>query len=167
MNGCEESASARSQLRHRQTWLGRLTSRRRAEKIPRVLIRGALLIIYKRRSWISRSNMADDQKTSTLEKGKLLLIGTAIGALIGGVGALFLAQESGEELKEDIKKATEKLLKELKERVEAAEEMSKEKFDELIEELLEKYTEVKELGEEKIEELREVLEEKWEEFAGD
>jgi len=111
--------------------------------------------------------MSDDQSTSILEKGKLLAIGTAIGALIGGVGALFLAPESGEDLRDEVKKAADKLLKELKERVEAAEEMSKEAYDDLVEELLGKYSEVKELGEEKVEELREVLEEKWNEFAGD
>jgi len=111
--------------------------------------------------------MSDDQQTGGLEKGKLLAIGGAIGALIGGIGAILLAPQSGEETREDIKQAAESLLAELKERVEAAEEMTKEKYEELVDELTEKYSVVKELGEDKIHELKEMLEEKWEEFAGE
>lgn len=111
--------------------------------------------------------MSGDQKSGILDKGKLLAIGAGIGVIAGGLGALLFTPKSGEEVREEIKESVEKLLAELRQKVEEAEEMSKEKYQELVEELVDKYSEVKKLGEDKVGELKEILEEKWEEVVGD
>jgi len=84
-------------------------------------------------------------------------IGFAIGFVVGAVAALFLTTKTGEELREELKKAALDLKKKVEERAGKIKNLTKERYTEIVNNVIANYKKVKELTEKEIDLIKDII----------
>ena len=84
-------------------------------------------------------------------------IGFAIGFVVGAGAALFLTTKTGEELREELKKAALDLKKKVEERAGKIKNLTKERYTEIVNNVIANYKKVKELTEKEIDLIKDII----------
>jgi len=85
------------------------------------------------------------------------MIGFIIGAAVGAVTALFLTTKTGEELKEDLKKAVLDIREKVEEKASKIKNLTKDKYSEIINNVVSNYRKAKEFTQREIDLIKKVL----------
>ena len=85
------------------------------------------------------------------------LIGFAAGLAVGAVAALFLTTKTGEELRNEIKKAVMDIREKAEEKASKVKNITREKYAEIVQSVISSYNKAKEFTEKEIELIKRVL----------
>lgn len=89
-----------------------------------------------------------------MAKSNKFFLATVIGAVVGAIGGLLFAPQSGKKTREDLKKMAMKLGKEVQETVKDTKEKVEEVFGKATEETIKKYKKIKSTMMDKLAEVR-------------
>jgi len=98
---------------------------------------------------------------STKRLFKTLMLGLAVGGLLG----VLLAPKSGKQVRQDLKKAYRATSKDIARRINDIEDISKSKYDQVVEAVINEYKKLDPMTQEQIESLKSTLQNKWSEIV--
>lgn len=98
---------------------------------------------------------------STKRLFKTLMLGLAIGGVLG----VLLAPKSGKQVRQDLKKAYRATSKDIARRINDIEDISKSKYEQIVEAVINEYKKLDPMTQEQIESLKLTLQNKWSEIV--
>lgn len=96
---------------------------------------------------------------------KNLFKGLMIGLALGGVIGVLLAPKSGKQVRQDLKKAYRATSKDIAKRISDIEDISKTKYEQVVDAVINEYKKLDPITQEQIDSLKSILQKKWIEIA--
>jgi len=98
---------------------------------------------------------------STKRLFKTLMLGLAVGGVLG----VLLAPKSGKQVRQDLKKAYRATSKDIARRINEIEDISQSKYEQIVEAVINEYKKLDPMTQEQIESLKLTLQNKWSEIV--
>ena len=98
---------------------------------------------------------------STKRLFKTLMLGLAVGGVLG----VLLAPKSGKQVRQDLKKAYRATSKDIARRINEIEDISQSKYEQVVEAVINEYKKLDPMTQEQIESLKSTLQNKWSEIV--